>query len=327
MPPRNPELKLIAMPLHRIILDCDPGQDDALAILLALASREEIEVLAITTVAGNVPLPLTSRNARQIVELAGRSDVPVHAGCVRPILRPLETAEYVHGKTGLDGAELPEPRLPLTSGHAVDVIVETLLREPAGTVTLCPTGPLTNIALAMIKEPAIVPRIRQIVLMGGAIELGNTTPAAEFNIYVDPHAAAVVFESGAPIVMHGLDVTHKALVTDERLARIGAIGTPVAKACVGLLGFFNRYDRDRYHIPGAPLHDPCVIAWLIRPELFSGKRCRVEIETEGRHTIGRTVVDWWHRIDQPERPANALVVNDIDADGFFDLLTERLARL
>lgn len=312
------------MSAHRIILDCDPGQDDALAILLALASPQELEVLAVTTVAGNVPLPLTSRNARQIVELAGRTDVPVHAGCARPILRPLETAEEVHGETGLNGAVLPEPRLPLAPGHAVDAIIEALLGRPAGTVTLCPLGPLTNIALAMIKEPAIVPRIARIVLMGGAMGLGNITAAAEFNIYVDPHAAKVVFDSGAPIVMFGLDVTHKALVTDERLARIGAIGTPVAEACVGLLDFFNRYDRKRYDIPGAPLHDPCVIAWLLRPELFEGRERRVDIETEGRHTCGRTVVDWWQR---SPLPPNALVINDIDADGFFALLTDRLALL
>lgn len=308
---------------HQIILDCDPGQDDAIALLLALASPEEIEVLAVTTVAGNVPLALTTRNARQIVELAGRS-VPVHAGCSRPILRPLETAEYVHGETGLNGATLPEPKLPLAPGHAVDVIVETVMSRPQGTVTLCPTGPLTNIALAIVKEPAIVPRLKRIVLMGGAIELGNVTPAAEFNIYVDPHAAKVVFDAGAPIVMFGLDVTHRALVTDERLARIAAIGTPVAQACVGLLDFYNRYDRDRYHIPGGPLHDPCVIAWLIRPELFQGQERRVEIETEGRHTLGRTVVDWWRR---GPLPPNALVINDVDADGFFALLDERLARL
>lgn len=312
------------MSAHRIILDCDPGQDDALAILLALASPQELEVLAVTTVSGNVPLPLTSRNARQIVELAGRTDVPVHAGCARPILRPLETAEEVHGETGLNGTVLPEPRLPLAPGHAVDVIIEALLGRPAGTVTLCPLGPLTNIALAMIKEPAIIPRIARIVLMGGAMGLGNITAAAEFNIYVDPHAAKVVFDSGAPIVMFGLDVTHKALVTDERLARIGAIGTPVAGACVGLLDFFNRYDRKRYDIPGAPLHDPCVIAWLLRPELFGGRERRVDIETEGRHTCGRTVVDWWQR---SPLPPNALVINDIDADGFFALLTDRLALL
>lgn len=312
------------MSAQKIILDCDPGQDDALAILLALASPEEIEVRAVTAVAGNVPLALTSRNARQIVELAGRPEIPVHAGCARPILRPLETAEYVHGQSGLDGVTLPEPATPLAAGHAVDVIVETVLREPPGTVTLCPMGPLTNVALAFVKEPAIVPRLKRIVLMGGAIELGNVTPAAEFNIYVDPHAARVVFEAGAPIIMMGLDVTHQALVTDERLARIGAIGTRVAEACVGLLDFYNRYDRDRYDIPGGPLHDPCVIAWLLRPELFKGRECRVEIETEGRHTTGCTVVDWWRR---GPLPSNALVINHVDADGFFALLTERLARL
>ena len=312
------------MPQHRIILDCDPGQDDAIAILLALASPEEIEVLAVTTVAGNVPLARTTRNARQIVELSGRTTVPVHAGCPRPILRPLETAEYVHGETGLNGAVLPEPTVPLARGHAVDVIVERVMAQPPGTVTLCPIGPLTNVALAIVKEPAIVPRLKEIVLMGGAMELGNVTAAAEFNIHVDPHAARVVFESGAPIVMVGLDVTHKALVTDERLARIAAIGTPVAKACAGLLDFFNRYDKERYHVPGAPLHDPCVIAYLLRPELFQGQRRRVDVETEGTHTAGRTVVDWWRR---SERPPNALVVNEIDSEGFFALLGERLARL
>jgi purine nucleosidase len=312
------------MPQHRMILDCDPGQDDAIAILLALASPEEIEVLAVTTVAGNVPLARTTRNARQIVELSGRTTVPVHAGCPRPILRPLETAEYVHGETGLNGAVLPEPTVPLAPGHAVDVIVERVMAQPPGTVTLCPIGPLTNVALAIVKEPAIVPRLKEIVLMGGAMELGNVTAAAEFNIYVDPHAARVVFESGASIVMMGLDVTHKALVTDERLARIEAIGTPVAKACAGLLDFFNRYDKERYHVPGAPLHDPCVIAYLLRPELFQGQRRRVDVETEGTHTTGRTVVDWWRR---SERPPNALVVNEIDSDGFFALLGERLARL
>jgi purine nucleosidase len=309
---------------HQIILDCDPGQDDAIAILLALASPDELEVLAITTVAGNVPLARTTRNARQVVELSGRTAVPVHAGCPRPILRPLETAEYVHGETGLNGAVLPEPTVPLAPGHAVDVIVERLMAQPPGTVTLCPIGPLTNVALAIVKEPAIVLRLKEIVLMGGAMELGNVTAAAEFNIYVDPHAARVVFESGASIVMMGLDVTHKALVTDERLARIAAIGTPVAKACAGLLDFFNRYDKERYHIPGAPLHDPCVVAYLLRPELFQGQRRRVDVETEGTHTAGRTVVDWWRR---SERPPNALVVNEVDSDGFFALLGERLARL
>ena len=309
---------------HQIIIDCDPGQDDAVALLLALGSPEEIELLAVTTVAGNVPLPRTSRNAQRILTLAGRSDIPVHAGCSRPILRPLETAEYVHGETGLNGAVLPEPAAPLAAGHAVDVIVAEIMRRPPGTVTLCPIGPLTNVALAIVKEPAIVARVKRIVLMGGAMELGNVTAAAEFNIFVDPHAARVVFESGAPLVMLGLDVTHKALVTDDRLTAIQAIGTPVATACAGLLDFFNRYDKERYQVPGAPLHDPCVIAYLLRPELFRGQVRRVEVETEGTHTSGRTVVDWWRR---SERPANALVINDVDSDGFFALLNERLARL
>ena len=309
---------------HQIIIDCDPGQDDAVALLLALGSPEEIELLAVTTVAGNVPLPRTSRNAQRILTLAGRSDIPVHAGCSRPILRPLETAEYVHGETGLNGAVLPEPAAPLAAGHAVDVIVAEIMRRPPGTVPLCPIGPLTNVALAIVKEPAIVARVKRIVLMGGAMELGNVTAAAEFNIFVDPHAARVVFESGAPLVMLGLDVTHKALVTDDRLTAIQAIGTPVATACAGLLDFFNRYDKERDQVPGAPLHDPCVIAYLLRPELFKGQVRRVEVETEGTHTSGRTVVDWWRR---SERPANALVINDVDSDGFFALLNERLARL
>lgn len=312
------------MPKHRIILDCDPGQDDAVAILLALASPDEIELAAITTVAGNVGLPLTTRNALRMLALVGRQDIPVYAGCPRPILRPLETAEYVHGKSGLDGADLPEPAIAVAAGHAVDVIVDEIMRQPAGTVTLCPIGPLTNVALAIVKQPEIATRLKEVVLMGGSMELGNVTAAAEFNIYVDPHAARVVFESGAPIVMLGLDVTHKALVTDDRLARIKAIGTPVSAASAGLLDFFNRYDKERYHIPGAPLHDPCVIAYLLRPELFCGQRRRVEVETEGTHTSGRTVVDWWQR---SPRPPNALVINDVDDEGFFALLTGRLARL
>jgi purine nucleosidase len=309
---------------HSIILDCDPGQDDAVAILLALASPEEIEVLAVTAVAGNVPLGLTERNARQLVELAGRAgDVPVHAGCARPMARALETAEYVHGETGLNGVALPEPSRPLAPSHAVDAIVDLVMGRPEGTVTLCPIGPLTNVALAMLKEPRLAPRLRGIVLMGGAMGLGNVTPAAEFNIYVDPHAAAVVFEAGVPLTMLGLDVTHQALVTPERLARFAAMGTEVGRACHGMLDFFNRFDTERYGAPGGPLHDPCVIAYLLRPDLFTGKACRVEIETEGR-SVGRTNVHWWPR--EPQEP-NATVIGGIDADGFFGLLFERLGRL
>ena len=311
-------------PGHAIILDCDPGQDDAVAILMALASPEAIELLAITTVAGNVPLALTQRNARQVVELTRRRDVPILAGCSRPILRPLTTAEEVHGKTGLNGVTLPEPTIPLAPGHAVDAIVDIIMARPPGTVTLCPIGPLTNVAMAIVKQPAIVPRIREVVLMGGAKDLGNVTAAAEFNFFVDPHAAAVVFECGAPITMLGLDLTHQVLVTEERLERIRAIGTPLAEAVYGFLEFFNRYDKERYQIPGAPLHDPCVIAYLLAPQLFRGKRCRVDIETEGQYCAGRSVVDWWGRSG---RPANALVLHEADANGFFNLLIDCLARL
>jgi purine nucleosidase len=312
-----------------IIIDCDPGQDDALAILLALGSPDDLEVLAITAVAGNVPLPLTERNARKVVELAGRPDVPVHAGCERPLVRPLVIADYVHGKTGLDGYDLPEPATPLAEGHAADAIVEILRARPPGTVTLCAVGPLTNLAMAMVKAPDIVPRVAEIVLMGGAIGLGNATPAAEFNVFVDPHAADVVFRSGVPIVMLGLDVTHQALVTAERLDAIRRVGTPVGQAVCGLLEFYSRYDQMMRGRVGAPVHDPCAIAWLLRPELFSGRTCHVAIETSSELTMGRTVVDWQGRgrLSRGAEPANAHVVDRIDADGFFSLLTERLAKL
>jgi purine nucleosidase len=306
-----------------IILDCDPGQDDAIAILLALAAPDELDLLAITTVAGNVPLTLTERNARRILELARRTEIPVYAGCDRPLIRPLETAEYVHGETGLDGAELPEPRLALAHGHAVDAIIDLVLARPKGSVTLCATGPLTNVALALRKEPRLADHLESIVLMGGAIDLGNVTPAAEFNIYVDPHAADVVFTSGISLTMFGLDVTHQALVTEPRLKAIEAIGTPVARAAAGLLDFYSRFDRERYSQPGGPLHDPCVIAFLLEPNLFQGKACPVSIEREGS-CAGRTLVDWWNMHGYP---ANAMVMRHLNDDGFFSLLTRRLARL
>ena len=312
------------MSARPVIIDCDPGHDDALAILLALGSRDELDVVAITVVAGNVPLALTEKNARKICELAGRTDLPVHAGCARPLVRELVTAEYVHGKTGLDGPALPEPGTPLAGSHAVDAIVATLRAHPPGTVTLCPIGPLTNIATALQQAPDVVPRIREIVLMGGAIGEGNITPAAEFNIHVDPHAAQVVFEAGVPLVMHGLDVTHQALVTPARLEAIRQIGTPLSGTVVELLDFYNVYDQTRRGRVGAPLHDPCAIAYLLNPELFGGRSCHVAIETRGEHTLGRTVVDWSGRT---LHPPNALVINEIDADGFFSLLTERLGRL
>ncbi|MEQ6248204.1 nucleoside hydrolase [Sulfitobacter sp. HNIBRBA3233] len=313
------------MPPAQIIIDTDPGQDDAVAILLALASPDEIEVLGITCVAGNVPLDLTTRNARIVCELAGRRDVPVYAGCDRPLGRELVTAEHVHGKTGLDGPTLPEPTMPMAEGHAVDFIIDTLRSAEPGSVTLCPLGPLTNIATALQKAPDIAGRIAQIVLMGGAyFEVGNITPAAEFNIYVDPEAADVVFSCGAPIVVMPLDVTHKALVTRERNDAFRALGTPVGVAVAQMTDFFERFDKEKYGSAGAPLHDPCVTAYLVNPDLFKGRHINVEIETTSELTMGMTVADWW---GVTERAPNATFMGDIDADGFFALLTERLARL
>ncbi|WP_276562337.1 nucleoside hydrolase [Hoeflea prorocentri] len=308
----------------KIIIDTDPGQDDAVAILLALAS-DRLNVLGITAVAGNVPLALTEKNARKICELARKPGTRVYAGAKSPMERPLVTAEYVHGKSGLDGPQLPEPDMPLQPLHGVDFIVETLLAEPAGEVTICALGPLTNLALALQQAPQIAERVRQIVLMGGGFfEGGNVTPAAEFNIYVDPEAAKMVFASGIPIVMMPLDVTHKVLTTRSRLDVIGKLATPVSKAVVELLEFFERYDESKYGIEGGPLHDPTVIAWLLQPDLFSGRYCNVEIETQSPLTEGMTVVDWWQVTD---RPHNALVIRDVDADGFFALLTDHLSRL
>ncbi len=312
------------MTARKIIIDTDPGQDDAVAILLALASPE-IALLGITCVAGNVPLPLTVRNARIVCELAGRPDIPVFAGCDRPVAQPLVTAEHVHGNTGLDGADLPEPMMPVQAAHAVDFIIDTLRREPPGTVTLCPIGPLTNIATALARAPDIAPRIARIVLMGGAyFEVGNITPAAEFNIFVDPEAAAAVFAAGVPLTVVPLDVTHKALTSAAWLGAMRSLGTPVGRAVAGWCNFFERFDKEKYGSQGAPLHDPCTIAWLLAPHLFTGREINVEIELQGTFTRGMTVADWW-RVSG--RPRNAFFLGGVDAQGYFALLTERLARL
>ncbi len=313
------------VPPRKIIIDTDPGQDDAVAICLALASPDEIDLLGITAVAGNVPLTLTEKNARIVCELAGFAQTPVFAGCDAPLHRPLVTAEHVHGKTGLDGPDLPDPVMPLQPGHAVDFIIETLRAHPGGTVTLCPLGPLSNIATAFQKAPDIIEKVQEIVLMGGAyFEVGNITPTAEFNIYVDPEAADIVMKSGAQITILPLDVTHKALVTKARNDAFRALGTKVGVAVAQMTDFFERFDKEKYGSTGAPLHDPCVIAYLLKPELFSGRFINVEIETQSELTLGMTVADWWGVTD---RPANATFIGDLDSDGFFELLTQRLARL
>ncbi len=309
---------------RKIIIDCDPGQDDAVALFLAMASPEELDVIGITTVAGNVPLELTHRNARMMCDLTGRTDTPVYAGCSEPMKIPLKTAEMIHGETGINGIEVFEPKTPLQSEHAVDFIVRTLLDAEDASVTLVPVGPLTNIGTAIDKEPAILPKIEQIVLMGGAMrEGGNRTPSAEFNILVDPDAADIVFRCGRPITQMGLDVSHQVLSTKDRVDRIKALGNPVAAATAGMLSFFDRFDTEKYASKGAPLHDPCTVAWLLEPDLFKGKDCNVSIETKSELTLGHTAVDFWHVTD---RPINVHWIYEVDADGFYDLLTERLAR-
>lgn len=310
---------------RKIIIDTDPGQDDAVAILLALASPEELDVLGIVAVAGNVGLHHNANNARKVVELSGRAEVPVYAGCSRPMRRHLVTAEHVHGDTGLNGPDLPEPTIPLQSQHGVDFIIDTLMQAEPNTVTLCTLGPLTNIAMALVKEPAIADRIQEIVMMGGAyFEVGNITPAAEFNIYVDPEAADVVMRCGAPITILPLDVTHMIQSTPDRLGAIKALGNKTGEAVHAMLTFSETFDLQKYGWDGAPLHDPTVIAYLLQPDLFEGRHCNVTIETDSELTAGMTVADYWH---VSGRAYNATWLRSGDAEGFYTLLTERLARL
>lgn len=308
-----------------IIIDCDPSPDDAVAVLVALASLEELDVLAVTTVAGNVPVSLTSRNARKALELAHLTNTPVYAGAAAPLLRPLITAEHVHGRTGFDGYDLPEPSMPLTSGFAPEVIVDLVLSRKPGEVTLCCLAPLTNVALALAKEPRLASHLREIVLMGGALsEGGNITPAAEFNIYVDPEAAARVLQCGAPITMIPLDCTHQALTHASRLEKLRQVGTPVAEAFYHLLKFNKIFDEQKYGWEGGPLHDPTVIAYLLAPEIFSGRTVHVAVECASDLTLGMTVVDWWSVTGKPK---NVQVLRTIDAERYFDLVINRLARL
>ena len=309
---------------EKIIIDCDPGQDDAVALFLALSSPDELEILGITTVAGNVPLKLTERNARIICDIADSKETQVFAGCSRPMLVDLMTAENVHGKTGIDGIDIFKPKTPLKELHAVDFIVKTLKDADTDSITLVPTGPLTNIALAIIKDPSILDSIKQIVLMGGAMrEAGNLSASAEFNMRVDPHAAKVVFQCGLPIIVMSLDVTHKVLTSKERVSEIESIGNSVSTATANMLKFFARYDSEKYGVDGAPLHDPCTIAWLLNQNLFIGKECNVRIETESSLTLGHTSVDFW---GVEGNIPNAIWMQDVDDDGFYDLLINRLRR-
>ena len=309
---------------RKIIIDCDPGQDDAVALFLAMASPDELELLGITTVAGNVPLALTQRNARMMCDIAGRRDLRVFAGCERPMVLDPITAEYIHGATGIDGVDVFEPDTPLQPQPAVDFIIETLLAADDDSVTLVPTGPMTNIGTALQREPTVLEKIEQIVSMGGAMrEGGNRSPSAEFNVLADPHAAEIVYNCGRPVTAMGLDVTHQVLSTRERVARVRDVGNPVAEATADMLSFFHRYDTKKYGSEGAPLHDPCTVAWLLQPELFRTQRCNVSVEKDSALTLGHTAVDFWHVTDRPD---NVDWAYEVDADGFYDLLVDRLAR-
>jgi len=307
-----------------VIIDCDPGQDDAVMLLMAMAAPRELDILGITTVAGNVPLALTQRNARLMTELAGRPDLAVYAGSERPMYRDLITAEYIHGQTGIDGADIHEPANPLRAEHAVDFILSTLETASPDSVTLVATGPLTNLGWALERRPDLAGRLREIVLMGGAMrEGGNYTPSAEFNMRVDPDAAQRVLRCGRPLTIAPLDVSHQVIVQREVLDRLRRLKSAAATATLGMLEFFNRHDAAKYGTEGAPLHDPCTIAWLLRPTLFEGKRCNVEVETVSPLTLGHTAVDFWGVTD---RPVNALWLHAIDAAGFFELMIESLNR-
>jgi purine nucleosidase len=309
---------------RRIIIDTDPGLDDAVAILFALGAVDELEVLGIVTVAGNLPLFETERNARRICALAGRSELPIYAGCGRPLLRPLATADRIHNDPRLEGV-LAEVAMPLQAQHGVDFLIETLRSADAGTITLCALGPLTNIAMALVKAPAVVGKVGELVVMGGAcFELGNVTPAAEFNIHVDPHAAAIVIDSGIPITIIPLDVTHRLVTTAPRLAALQALPNRCAKAVAELLTAFERNRRAKFGERAKVLHDPAVVGYLLRPDLYDGREVNVAIETESPLTIGMTVVDWW---SVTRRKPNVRFMTTVEAAGFYDLLTKTLARL
>ncbi|HGL4481276.1 MULTISPECIES: nucleoside hydrolase [Klebsiella] len=307
---------------EKIIIDTDPGQDDAIAILMALAS-EELDVLGITTVAGNVSAELTEINARKICELAGRHDLRVYKGATRPLLKTLVTGEHVHGSSGMDGPVLPEPVMPSQEQHAVDFIIETLRMQPAEHVTLCTLGALTNLALAFSIAPDIVRRVKRIIMMGGGFfEGGNITPTAEFNFFVDPHAAKAVLSLGIDITIIPLDITHNVLTSKSKIAKFKTLGSCVAEACVTLMEYHERFDVEKYGSDGGPLHDPNVIACLLKPELYQGKLVNVEINTDEGLAHGMSVVDWWRVTD---RKPNATYLTSVDSDGFFELLYSKIA--
>ncbi len=309
----------------KILIDCDPGVDDAIALLLALASPE-LDVVAVTTVAGNVPWERTFDNGRRVVALAGRPEVPVYRGCTGPLLGPVQRGKY-SGAGGLGGSLLPDSDATVETAHAVDVITATLgaAAEANDPITVCTMGPLTNLAVALARDPTIARGMARIVSMAGAFAAGgNRTPSAEFNVLADPHAAEIVLRCGVPVVLAPLDVTFQALATPARVADLRARGGRVTSLAADLITFYDRNDPARYGEPGGPLHDPCVIAYLLQPELFGGRAANVSVELAGGLTYGQTVGDFFRTTD---RPPNATVMRTLDAPGFFALLWDRLAAL
>ncbi|MHC8407941.1 MULTISPECIES: nucleoside hydrolase [unclassified Pseudomonas] len=308
-----------------LIIDTDPGADDVVALLFALASPEELNIRALTTVAGNVRLDKTSRNARLAREWAGREDVPVYAGAPRPLMRTPIYAENIHGKEGLSGVAVHEPKKGLEQGSAVNYLIDTLKTAKPHSITIAMLGPQTNLALALIQEPEIVQGIKEVVIMGGAhFNGGNITPVAEFNLFADPQAAEVVLKSGVKLTYLPLDVTHKILTSETRLKQIAALNNNASKLVSGILNEYVKGDMEHYGLPGGPVHDATVVAYLLKPELFTGRSVNVVVDSREGPTFGQTVVDWY---DGLKAPKNAFWVENGDAQGFFDLLTQRLARL
>ncbi len=304
----------------KIIMDCDPGHDDAIAIILAAAAEDKLDLLGITTVAGNVGVEKNTLNTLKVCDIVGLDDVPVYQGADRPIVREPEIAGEIHGETGLDGPQLPEkPKKEAEEGHAVDFIIDTLL-ESEEKVTLVPTGPLTNIAMALHKEPAIKEYIDKIVLMGGGT-YGNWTPTAEFNIYVDAEAAKMVFNSGVDIVVFGLDVTHQAIAYPDTIERLSEIENSVAEFVVDLLDFFGKAYKETFNFDGPPIHDACTIVYLIEPDLFQVEKVYIDIETRGELTYGTMSVD---TLEKSQKKPNALFAQSLDQEGFWRLMENAL---
>ena len=309
----------------KVIITTDPGQDEAAAIMMMLAAPESFEILGLVATAGNIGLDHTVVNALKILELANRAEIPVFPGCPQPIRRKLVIADHVHGPTGLDGHELPLPAAKPRDQHGVDFIVETLRAAQPGEVHIASLSPMTNLAMALVQAPDIAPRIGSIVMMAGAyFECGNITPSAEFNVYVDPEAADIVLRSGVPITMLPLDVTHQMLSTPERLHRMRAVGTRCAIAIADMLTFSEAFDLKKYGWAGAPLHGPCVPAYMLRPDLFSGRKINVTVQCSDDLTAGASIADYWQITD---RPRNVTYIRDGNSDGYYDLICELYARL